>query len=466
MRMRTFAAALGLAVCIPFTVSHAEEDINSRLNRLDSELRRQAETIREQQLIIEELRGRLTSPPSDEKAQHVSKPMEREQPPGESLSGKLTGLFGGSLMTNPYLSLVLDAKGFVSNLKNSELNSRGIPGFTTEGRGLRNGFNVDAAELFIFAPVDPYFNLYATVPITDSGAELEEAYVVTTSLPEGFQVKGGRFKSNTSRLNSQHPHAWDFADIALPYRAFLGPEGSGGENGVQLTWLPPLPFYTLLGFEAFQGDNSLLFGDDDNWGPHAFSGFVKMSFDTSENSSLLVGPWAMFGSTNSGGILPVDASSGNSFNLRGDSALYGMEAAWKWKKGSHGVTVQGEYLYLVQNGDLSAIDPVGTVASVDRLKRHQDGAYLQALYRYDRWRVGARYDRLEIFDNTFKVNGVQNTFSGKPWRLTGSLEFNPTEFSTIRAQYTHDRSARNGQVNNEGLLQFIFTIGAHAAHAF
>lgn len=289
--------------------------------------RGQAETINNQQKTIEEMKETL-------KNSTVT-----ESQPADDGSSKHTGFFGGSLMTNPYLSLVLNAKGYVSNLKNSALEERGVPGFSTEGRGLRNGFNVDAAELFIFAPVDSYFNLYVNIPVNEDGAELEEAYFVTTSLPAGFQVKGGRFKSNTSRLNSQHPHAWDFADIPLPYKAFLGSEGSGGENGVQLTWLPPLPIYTLLGIEVFQGDtNSLLFGKDDNWGPHAFSAFAKVSIDTSDNSTLYAGPWVLFGSTNSGEILPADAA-GNSFNLRGDSSLYGMEAVWKWKSGLHGVTL-------------------------------------------------------------------------------------------------------------------------------
>ena len=107
-------------------------------------------------------------------------------------------------------------------MKNDDLENRGIPGFTTQGLEQRNGFNLREAELFIFAPVDPYFNLYANIPITEDGIELEEAYAVTTALPEGFQVKGGKFKSNFSRLDAQHPHAWDFFDIALPYRAFLG----------------------------------------------------------------------------------------------------------------------------------------------------------------------------------------------------------------------------------------------------
>lgn len=471
MRMFTRAAAALVVVCISCSLSLADDDLNSRLNRLDTELQRQSETIREQQKVINELKERLKAQESGENKKYIAtgieqKPVDNESLSSEENASKPTGLFGGSLMGNPYLSVVLDAKGYVSNRKNSALKTRGVPGFTTEGRGLDNGFNLDGTELLVFAPVDPYFDLYANIPVNQDGATLEEAYFVTTSLAEGFQVKGGRFKSNSSRLNSQHPHAWDFADIPLPYKAFLGSEGIGGENGVQLTWLPALPIYTLLGVEALQGSsNNLLFGKDDNWGPHAFSAFAKVSIDTSDTSTLYAGPWVLFGSTNSTSILPSD-TTGNTFGLRGDSALYGMEGVWKWKSGVHGVTLQGEYLYLVQNGDLTTSDMNGAAVSVSKLQRHQDGAYFQALYRYDRWRAGARYDRLELFSNTFRKDGVQQQFSGKPWRTTGSLEFNPTEFSTIRAQYTHDRSDRSGQVNNEGLLQFIFTIGAHPAHTF
>lgn len=461
MRIRTIAAACAVVCLCSFSGALAQEDLAARLNRLDAELSRQAETIREQQKVIEELKSRLSGTVS---AENRAKP---ELSANTTTAGSMSsGIFGGSLMTNPYVSVILDAKGYVSNQKNGALASRGVPGYTTEGQGLKNGFNVDAAELMIFAPVDPYFNLYTNIPVTDAGATLEEAYVVTTALPEGFQIKGGRFKSNATRLNSQHPHAWDFADLPLPYRAFLGPEGIGGDNGVQLTWMPPTPVYTLLGFEALQGSNPLLFGDDDSWGPHAFTAFGRVSIDTSDNSSLYLSPWVMFGSTRTGGILPADNVTGNSFNLRGNSVLYGMEALWKWKSGLRKMTLQGEYLYLVQNGTLTEIDPVGAQVGTVPLQRHQDGFYLQALYGFDRWTVGTRYDRMEIFADTITRDGVQQPYSGRPWRLTGSLEYNFTEFSRLRAQFSHDRSDRGGRVNNEGILQFTFTIGAHAAHAY
>ena len=168
-------------------------------------------------------------------------------------------------------------------------------------RGLdqTQGFNVDSVELFIFSPVDPYFNFYANLPVSEDGIELEEAYVVTTALPEGWQIKGGKFKSNFSRLDAQHPHAWDFWDIALPYRAFLGNEALGGEKGVQLTYLPALPIYTIFGAEVLQGENPLLFGPGAEESPHAFTFFVKSSVDTSDYSTLYFGPFVLFGKTDS-----------------------------------------------------------------------------------------------------------------------------------------------------------------------
>jgi hypothetical protein len=463
--MKRFTTLLCMALLCASSLPAFAMDTAERLNMLEKALNEQAKIIEEQQRTINEVKEQMKTEQATTEQVKTAQPEDISQ-----LASTVTGLFGGALMTNPYLSVVLDAKGYGSNLKNNALRNRGIHGFTSEGQELKNGFNTDGAEFFVFAPVDPYFDVYVNVPINEDGAAFEEGYFVTTSLPEGLQVKGGRFKSNTSRLNAQHPHAWDFVDIALPYKAFLGGEGIGGENGVQLTWLPPLPVYTLLGVEVLQGDNPLLFGDDDNWGPHAFTGFAKVSIDTSENSTLFAGPWAMFGKTNttSDSILLPDAmtASGNSFGLRGNSSLYGMEAVWKWKSGKHGVTLQGEYLYLTQNGDLTEIDADGAVVSVNSLKRHQDGAYLQALYRYDRWRVGARYEILDLFTDDFKWAGVEQDLGSKPWRSSGIVEFNPTEFSTIRAQFSADHTVPNQRVNYEGILQVLFTIGAHPAHTF
>lgn len=431
-----------LLVLVLFSATAFAQDQNERLNKLEESFKSQQQTIEQQQKTIDALKTQVNQGPSAA----VFAPS----------SSKASGLFGGSAFTNPNLSVVFDTFGYSSNLTNDELANRGMPGFTTQGLGQRQGFNVDSAELFFFSPVDPYFDFYANLPVTDAGIEIEEAYVVTTALPEGWQIKGGKLKSNFSRLDAQHPHAWDFWDIALPYRAFLGNEGLGGEKGVQLTYLPSLPFYTLFGAEVLQGENTLLFGQGAEEGPHAFTFFAKSSVDASDYSTLYFGPSVLFGKTDNTNIL-------TNTEVRGNSALYDMEVVWKWEPTSRkALTIQSEYLLLTQSG--TATDT--TTGVVDSLKRKQDGFYIQGIYRINRWGIGARYDTLNVFSDTFKQADVQKDV-GKPWRETASLEYNPSEFTRIRLQLSHDRSdTAFGRTNDEAILQFNFTVGAHPAHSF
>jgi uncharacterized coiled-coil protein SlyX len=307
-------------------------DIESRLNALEETIKQQGRTIEEQQRVITELREVLKKTKQEEVVKTEEQPVETEK------TQKATGLFGASNLMNPNISLILDTFGYTSNLKQSKLENRGIPGYTNEGLPYRKGFNLESAELFLFAPVDPYFNLYATIPVTEDGVELEEAYFLTTSLPYGIQVKGGKFKSGFGRINGQHPHAWDFADAPLSYRAFMGGEGIT-EKGAQLNYLPMLPFYTLLGIEVLQGENETLFGPDARTGPHAFTAFAKASFDISDNSTILVGQSVISGSTR------TDTVADNT-EFSGTSTLYDTEVTYKWKPSKNqSFILQSEYLY-------------------------------------------------------------------------------------------------------------------------
>lgn len=420
-----------------FAVSAHGQDVDSRIKGLEDSLKSQEKALAEQQQLIQELKA--------EKAQAENKN-------GGKASG---GLFGGSALANPNLSLVLNTFFYSSNLSSSELAGRTIPGYINEGIATTKGFNLESAELFIFAPVDPYFNLYATLPVKEDGIELEEAYFVTTALPDGFQVKGGKFKSGFGRINGQHPHQWDFADSPLPYRAFIGSEGII-EKGVQVTYLPDLPFYTIIGLEALQGENEILFGPDARSGIHAYSGFVKSSFDLSDASTLLFGPSVATGKTKTTTI-------SDDTEFVGDSTLYGLELTYKWNPSKdRGLILQSEYLMRRQEGDFT-----DTVASTtERLERKQDGYYVQALYKTGRWRLGARYDALDVFQNDYVLSGTGQVFDKDPWRATAAIEYNPTEFSRLRLQYNHDKTARTAEVNHEVYLQIVLGIGAHSAHPF
>lgn len=125
--------------------------------------------------------------------------------------------------------------------------------------------------------------------------------------------------------------------------------------------------------------------------------------------------------------------------------------------------MQAEYMLRNQAGNLEQL--AGNL--VDRLDRSQDGMYIQSLYQIGRWRVGARYDRLNLLADSYKLAGVTQHFPN-PYRLTGALEFNPSEYARFRLQYNYDRSGGGAvaygggsRTNHEVYLQMVFAIGAH-----
>jgi hypothetical protein len=444
---------LSLLIFLAASSQAMSADLESRIQAMEETLKKQQKTIEVQQKIIEELKDQIRTQIASEKpktAVTATEP-ETQKPAGT------TGLFGGSALSNPNISLVLNAYAYSSNLTNDELKNRAIRGYTTDGIDRKNGFNLDSAELAIYAPVDPYFNLYATIPVTEDGTTVEEAYFVTTSLPTGNQIKAGKFKSGFGRLNSQHSHVWDFVDNPLPYRAFIGFGDEGiDEKGVQYTYLPPLPFYTILGVEVLQGENKTLFGPDATGGPHAYTAFAKASLDVSDNASILFGPSVITGKTKTS---TVQANS----DFTGDSTLYGFEFTYKWKPSKfQGFKIQSEYLYRSQYGDLTDT----TFGTVQRLERYQDGFYIQSVYLWNRWEFGARYDMLSIFMDDYSLGGAKQDIGRRPWRATAMIDYTFSEFSLLRLQYNHDESDIYGKVNHEVFLQMLFSIGAHPAHQF
>lgn len=451
-----------LSVCIfVLTGPAVAADLESRLQALEETVKLQQKTIETQQRTIEALKSRIDSqaaaeipgtPGGAEPEPVRAAAVETADRHPEKKSGMAVGgLFGDSDPGNPNISLILNTFASTSNLNNGELHGRSLPGYTKDGLERENGFNLEAAELLLFGSVDPYFDLYATIPFTEHGAALEEAYFVTGLPAEAGRIKGGKFKSGFSRINEQHPHAWDFVDMPLPYRAFTGPEGII-EKGVQYTYHTKRPFQAFFGAEILQGDNETLFGGNATGGPHAWSGFARASFDIGKHSTLLFGPSVITGRTKTETVRPDS-------EFDAYSTLYGLEFTYCWKPSTRQIfTVQGEFLYRDQYGDL-ADTVLGTAA---RLDRSQDGLYLQGIYQWERWRVGARYDALGLFRENYSLAGEKQAFGSNPWRASGMVEFNPGEFARLRFQYTHDKSDPTGRTNHEFFLQLILGIGAHA----
>ena len=106
----------------------------------------------------------------------------------------------------------------------------------------------------------------------------------------------------------------------------------------------------------------------------------------------------------------------------------------------------------------------------------QSGWYLQGAYQFmPRWRVGYRHDRLNYgaVANGILANGLGPAAADfpllmqahNPSRRTAMLDWSPTEFSRLRLQLASDKS-RFGVTDNQVVLQYIFSLGAHGAHRF
>jgi hypothetical protein len=115
-------------------------------------------------------------------------------------------------------------------------------------------------------------------------------------------------------------------------------------------------------------------------------------------------------------------------------------------------------------------------ALTDSYKSTQSGWYAQAVYRFlPQWRAGYRYDRL---DHGSVSNGIVDNGLGpaaadfpllmtdhNPTRNTVMVDWSPTEFSRVRLQFAQDKS-RAGVTDDQVVLQYIHSLGAHGAHPF
>jgi hypothetical protein len=357
---------------------------------------------------------------------------------------------------------------------------------------LSRGLNLREAELALSGAIDPYFDAWAILAVGPDGAAVEEAYVQTRRLPAGLTLKLGKLKSDLGYINKQHPHQWDFVDQALPYELLL--DGGLNETGVQLTWLPALRFYALIGVEALQGTNQALASYlgptaeqpllKNQAGPRLLAGFVKIAPNLGASHALQIGisgaqafvhqqTWQR-----EDGDHPYDLQTPPppaepeatprwpvTESLEGKSWLAEADIVYKYDSprpyGKGDLTLQAEYLYRLKD-----LDVVGGVAGRRRFK--QDGFYAQGRYGFaSRWTAAMRFD---VFGLTNRLDAGAEP--GERWdsssRLTLALTFDPTEFSRLRLQTERSElSVDSARVRfNQIQLQCQVSLGAHGAHRF
>src|SRR6516225_1208064 len=124
----------------------------------------------------------------------------------------------------------------------------------------QRGFNARNIELAFDGAVDPYFEGFANIVFkldndNETDVEVEEAFMQTSNLPFGLQLKGGQFFAAFGRINPTHPHTCDFADTPLVNGRLLGSDGLRGV-GAQISWTLPTPWYSQLILAAQNGQGN------------------------------------------------------------------------------------------------------------------------------------------------------------------------------------------------------------------
>ncbi|MDO9466672.1 MAG: TonB-dependent receptor, partial [Thiobacillus sp.] len=301
---------------------------------------------------------------------------------------------------NPDISLIL--QGRYAHL--DDIDERRIEGYLPAGHahgdGAARGFSVDGTELILSASIDPYFRGQAILALLDEEVEIEEAWVQTTSLGHGMSVKGGRFRSGLGYQNEKHPHAWDFADSSLMYRALFG-EGYS-HDGVQLKWVAPTALFVELGAEAGRGAGFP--GTDRNQnGAGATTLFGHVGGDVGASNSWRAGlSWLHAKADEREGELEdLNDEHAETF-FSGTSKTWVADFVWKWAPDGNArernFTFAAEYFRRAERGSLECEDntPAGAcdesnADTVGAYRSNQSGYYAQAVYQFmPRWRTGYR----------------------------------------------------------------------------
>lgn len=371
------------------------------------------------------------------------------EPPAAAPSGANGNAF------NPAMSVILNGAYASHSLNPDNYRRSGFPLGGGAGPGPQ-GLSLGESEIAISANIDEKFYGQLTMTAESEKGEdrigVEEAFIDTTALPAGFNLRAGRFYSNIGYLNSHHTHTDKFYDRPLAYQAFLGNQYN--DDGVQLRWLAPTPLFLEFGGEAFAG-NHFPSGGGGRRGVGVYTLFAHAGGDIGTDTSWLAGVSML----NSKTVLAEDGFSG-------DNKLYVADGTLKWAPQGNfkdgGVTVRGEYFVDDRNGRYTApADPAPGQSPIDQPWNGQRrGAYIEGIYRINRsWETGYRYDRLWAD----RSGPYASMFD--PSRNSVMLTWLNSEFSLVRLQYSRDQP-NPFNTDNVFTLQYQVSLGAHGAHKF
>lgn len=332
---------------------------------------------------------------------------------------------------NPAIGLVIDT----------------VASYAEHGGG---NFEFRSGEIGISANVDPYVRGYAIFNGTNDGVDVEEAAIVTTSLPYNLTLKGGRFFADFGRLSKFHDHDLPFVNRPEVLDQYVG--GESQADGVEINYLAPFDQYVTVTAGAYNkigADNPQV----NNAQPRALSQFtylVKPATFLAINDANSVDVGATYAYTPA-----IDSfTTGGTAEMRNGKfrGLAGIDVTYRYiplsQASYRGLTWGTEVLYNHETfNDGTNDEPVFRATDAWGMYSYAEAKLTRVFY------TGFLFQYLQAIDRT-----QNNTDSYSPY-----LTIWPSEFQRVRLQYTYLDTPQNHE--SQFFLQWTVILGSHV-HGF
>lgn len=290
---------------------------------------------------------------------------------------------------------------------------------------------MNEVETTFQAVVDPYARADFFLAFSPEGAEIEEGFVTFPTLPGGLLMKVGKMRSSFGRVNQMHNHVLPWTDRPLLTANLLGGDEGISDAGVSLSRLiQNRAVFLEATAELYRGDDDVFATPERN--DLTWVGRLRAYRDLSESTNLDLGGSIAYGGND----------EGPGFKTR----LIGADLTFRYRPLRRAI-----YKRVVGRGEMVWSRREAPGGQADAF-----GAYVSGEYQFGRrWFAGGRYDYAE------RATAPDLADKGGSLLVT----YWPSEFSQIRTQLRRTKYAE-GNTANELLFQFLFSIGAHGAHAF
>jgi len=372
---------------------------------------------------------------------------------------------------NPDISLIGSFSAFTNNVEE------------TPEYGKLN-FEIPSMELYIDGYLNPYSRATANIAYEEGEFGVEELYAqILRGLPLNMQIKAGKYLVGFGKLNTIHPHAWQFIERSLFHQIFFGEEGLN-DIGVNFSFiLPTESFYSNLDLGIYKGDaiakTEVLDPEDANsyldlrGNSPIFVGRLSSFFDLDDYTNLEVGLSSSYG---------IHAKM--NFNTFGDSSAEpenkslkyfygGLDFKLKYKPDSYtSLTVQGEGLInnrqVFRQGNVGLNIPIEKTEKINTL-----GGFIFIDYSFSKqFYVGAKYDfTYGIIGDEPSFTSLSNDDRNKTQGISGWFGYYPIEETLafrlgVQNIYFKYDDGTSQDSETKVTLQMLFSLGPHKAHPF